>query len=310
MTRLSSPAGRWCVLAAIAIAACSPGDSPETLGDRAYGAGRFDVALGEYQRAAGAHGGGRVWGKVGAAALHAGAFRVAADAYRRLASEDPTRADEAAEGLDAAARGAEHAGDLDALHEAVLGLRAVAPARPITRYALALATRSAVSGREAMSLIPAALAAAPDPATFDSLLVAYGETLQAAGAFDQAAPTFRAALRRSRDTGVRARAGTGLAASALRLGLAALSAGRADAAAYWLGQAVQVDSTSWTGRRALIGLGDARVGQGDILGAAIAFQTAVGSGGARDSLARVATDRLRRLGAPMPAGDTGLWRLP
>jgi tetratricopeptide (TPR) repeat protein len=299
---------RWWVAAALALAACSPREGPETAGDRAYAAGRFDLALREYQRAA-AHGGGRVWAKVGAAALHANAFRAATEAYRRVAAEDPTRLDEAAEGLDAAARGAEHAGDMAALHDAVLGLRAVAPARPIARYALALATRSAVSGREAMTLIPAALAAAPDPQTFDSLLVAYGEALQAAGALDQAAPTFRAALRRSRDTGIRTRAGNGLAACALRLGLAALSAGRADAAAHWLGQAVQVDSTSWTGRRALIGLGDARVGQGDILGAAIAFQSAVVQG-APDSLSRVAADRLRRLGAPGPAGDTVQRRTP
>jgi len=66
---------------------------------------------------------------------------------------------------------------------------------------------------------------------------------------------------------------------------------------------VRVDSTTWTGRRALIGLGDARVGQGDILGAAIAFQSVVDARTSlADSLARMAADRLRALGA---AGEPG-----
>jgi len=94
----------------------------------------------------------------------------------------------------------------------------------------------------------------------------------------------------------------------LSLGLAALGGGRADDAAGWFVQAVRVDSTSWTGRRALIGLGDARVGQGDILGAAIAFQSVLDERASpTDSLAMMAADRLRSLGAagPLTTPDTG-----
>jgi hypothetical protein len=71
---------------------------------------------------------------------------------------------------------------------------------------------------------------------------------------------------------------------------------------------VRVDSTTWTGRRALIGLGDARVGQGDILGAAIAFQSVLDERASpSDSLAMMAADRLRSLGAagPIMTPDTG-----
>jgi hypothetical protein len=95
---------------------------------------------------------------------------------------------------------------------------------------------------------------------------------------------------------VRGLAGGGLATCALNLGLAALGHGHPADAEQWLVQAVRVDSVSWTGRRALIALGDARVGQGDILAAAIAYQSAADAGTA-DSLGRIARERLAGLGA-------------
>jgi tetratricopeptide (TPR) repeat protein len=283
------------------IGACNSSDTPELLGDQAYGAGRYAEALRQYQAAAPHASGSRIWAKLGAAALHADDLHAASEAYRRLGAEDPTRSSEAAEGLEAVARRAEQAGDVDVLHQAILGLRAVAPERPSAPFALALARRTAVSGAEAATLLPAALAAAPDAAVFDSLLAAYGAALQETGACDQAAPTFRATMRRTRDPGLRQRAGTGLANCALNLGITALGAHRLEDAGRWFYQAAQVDSTTWTGRRALIGLGDARVGQGDILGAVIAFQQALGSGAQPDSLGQIAAERLRTLGAPMPA---------
>jgi hypothetical protein len=100
---------------------------------------------------------------------------------------------------------------------------------------------------------------------------------------------------------VRAVAGSGLATCALNLGLAALGGGRAADAERWLVQAVRVDSVSWVGRRALIALGDARVGQGDILAAAIAYQSAADAG-ATDSLGRIARERLKALGGGEPTG--------
>lgn len=299
----------------LAVTACRQAANPEALGDQAYVAGRYVDALRDYQAAARVAGGSRVWAKAGAAALHTDSLRAALEAYRELAAEDPTRVEEAAEGLDAVARGAERRGEVASLHEAVLGLRAVAPERPTARYALALARQSAIGGKEAVALLPAALAAAPDATTFDSLLTAYGAALQDAGACDQAAPTYRAALRRTRNPVLRGRAGSGLATCALSLGLVAQGAHRSEEAARWFVQAAQVDSTTWTGRRALIGLGDARVEQGDILGAAIAFQQALGSAVPPDSLGRIAGARLQSLGAPPPAAgpappDTSHRRTP
>jgi predicted negative regulator of RcsB-dependent stress response len=74
-------------------------------------------------------------------------------------------------------------------------------------------------------------------------------------------------------------------------------------------QAVRVDSVSWVGRRALIALGDARVGQGDILAAAIAYQSAADAG-ATDSLGRLARQRLNALGGGGAAADTSRRRSP
>jgi tetratricopeptide (TPR) repeat protein len=293
----------WWLL--LAVAACRSGAGPELAGDRAYGAGRFAEALTQYRAATSRNTPGRVWSKLGAAALHTGDLRTAAEAYRRLAAEDPSRALEAAEGLDQTARAADRTGDGASLHDAVLGLQAVAPERPVARYALALVRRPGAPAGDAVTLLPAALAAAMDGPTQDSLLVAYTATLQGAAGCDQAAPMYRIVLRRTRDAVVRNRAGNGLATCALTLGLTALGGGRVDDAASWFIQAVRVDSLSWTGRRALLGLGDARIGQGDILGAAIAFQTVADTrGGLLDSLAQMAKDRLRALGAADP-GDSG-----
>jgi tetratricopeptide (TPR) repeat protein len=292
----------WWAALLVMVAGCRGGAGPEMAGDRAYGAGRYAQALKLYRAATTRDTPGRVWAKLGAAALHAGDLRSAAEAYRRLAAADPSRGLEAAEGLDQVARAADRQGDGTALHDAVLGLEAVAPERPISRYALALVRRPGGAGGDAVTLLPAALAAAPDGATQDSLLSAYAATLQGGTGCEQAAPVYRTVLRRSRDPVVRGRAGTGLASCGLTLGLKALGGGRVDDAAAWFLQAVRVDSTSWTGRRALIGLGDARIGQGDILGAAIAFQSVIDTrSGAADSLARIAGDRLRALGAAGPA---------
>ena len=292
------------VLLLFAVAACRSGSGPEVAGDRAYGAGRFAEALTQYRAATSRDTPGRVWSKLGAAAIHTGDLRTAAEAYRRLAAEDPSRALEAAEGLDLVARAAERTGDGASLRDAVLGLQAVAPERPIARYALALVRRPGGQSGDAATLLPAALAAAMDSPTQDSLLAAYAATLQGGAGCDQAAPVYRIVLRRSRDPQIRSRAGTGLATCALSLGLMALGGGRVDDAATWFIQAVRVDSLSWTGRRALLGLGDARIGQGDILGAAIAFQTVADTRtGLLDSLAQMAKDRLRALGAA-ESGDS------
>jgi len=291
----------------ILAAGCRGAGGPELAGDRAYGAARYDEALAAYRHAAGKTGPGRVWAKLAAAALHTGDLRLSADAWRRVAADDPTRLEEAADGLEAVAREADRRGDTAALHDAVLALRTAAPERALGRHALALARREALAGGDALAILPAAMAAAPDAGTVDSLLGAYASALQASAGCEQAAPAYRATLRRTRSSVVRAGAGGGLATCALSLGLVALGGGRAAEAERWLVQAVRVDSVSWVGRRALIALGDARVGQGDILAAAIAYQSAVDAG-ATDSLGRLAKERLNRLGGGTAADSSR--RLP
>lgn len=294
---------RSLLLSLVVAAGCRGSSGPELAGDRAYAAARYDEALAAYRTSAGDNGPGRVWAKAGAAGLHAGRLGDAADAWRRLAADDPTRLDEAADGLEAVAREADRRNDARALHDAVVALREVAPERPIGRHALALTRRAALTGGEALALLPAAMSAAPDAGTVDSLLAAYAAALQATAGCEQAAPAYRAALRRTRSSILRGRAGGELATCALNLGLVALGAGRAEDAERWLVQAVQVDSVSWVGRRALIALGDARVGQGDILAAAIAYQTAADAG-ATDSLGRLARERLNRISGGNGADTT------
>jgi hypothetical protein len=71
----------WLVLAV----ACGGVRDHERKGDEAYGAGRYAEALAEYRRAMGGRSEARVLAKVGAAALHTGDLKQAADAYLRLA---------------------------------------------------------------------------------------------------------------------------------------------------------------------------------------------------------------------------------
>jgi tetratricopeptide (TPR) repeat protein len=289
----------WLVLAV----ACGGVRDHERKGDEAYGAARYAEALAEYRRAMGGRSEARVLAKVGAAALHTGDLKQAADAYLRLAGEDPTRAPEAAEGLEAVARAAERANDPGTLQEVVVGLQAIDPDRALGRYAMLLARHPGTQGADLIALLPGAIAAAPDAGTVDSLLTVYGAALEQTTGCSQALLQFRAALRRSQDSTVRDKARTGVAECALALGLKARSAGRGDDAALWFAEAARADSSSLFGRRALVAYGDERLRQGDTLAAALAFQAAVSS--RPDSVSRVATQRLTALGTTRPPDDSG-----
>jgi hypothetical protein len=59
------------------------------------------------------------------------------------------------------------------------------------------------------------------------------------------------------------------------------------------------------GWRAAIGLGDARLGQGDVLGAAMAYQRVLSATGVPDSLMKLAAGKLNALGAPPPSAPEG-----
>jgi tetratricopeptide (TPR) repeat protein len=275
----------------------------ERLGDTAYEQGEFATALEEYRAAARSKDEARTLAKLGAAALKVGDFREAADAYLRLAQADRTRVSEAARGLELVARGATRADLGPALQAAVEGLRRLSPERVNPRNTMALMRNGHLEPPDVVGIGPLALAAAGDAAGVDQMLVAYGGALQSTTACADAADVYLTLLRRSRDAALRGRAIEGLGACGAQLGEEALLVGHPDIAVQWFVRVVRVDSTSPRGRRAFVGLGDARLAQGDLLGATIAYETAQ-RGGARDSIGDVATQRLERLGARAASSDS------
>jgi tetratricopeptide (TPR) repeat protein len=294
-------------LAGLAVAAglgtaCGGRTDHERMGDRAYGEARYADAAAEYQAAVKDRPGAARWAKLGAAALHSGELRESAEAYLRLAEDDPTRRAEAAEGLEGVARAAERQGNTDVLQEVVTGLQALAPERGTGRYALRLVQRPGADTADLVALLPSALAAAGAPETVDSLLTVYGRALQVTAGCGQALLVFRSVLRRSQDSGTRAPARQGAADCAYTLGERADSAGRLQDAVLWFAEAARVDSTTPIGRLALLRYGTGRLRQGDTLAAALAFQTVV-SGGTTDSTGHAAAGRLTALGM-LPAGDS------
>jgi tetratricopeptide (TPR) repeat protein len=284
-------------------AGCGGSGDHERLGDRAYAEARYADALAEYRSATKGKHRAALWAKLGAAALHAGELRESADAYVRLAGDDLTRADEAAEGLEGVARAAERSGNTDVLQEVVTSVEGMAPGRAGARYALVLAQRPDPDTAQLVALLPAALAAATAPETVDSLLTLYGRALEATAGCGQALLQYRAVLRRSHDSTMRAPARRGAADCAYALGTRADSAGRVEDAALWFAESARVDSTTPTGRRALLRYAEVRLTQGDTLAAALAFQT-VASAGAEDSMGTTAARRLAGLGLTTSPGDS------
>lgn len=291
------------VLGVEMIAACGRVGDHERRGDQLYGEGQYGQALAEYRTAVTSDPDARVWAKTGAAALRTGNLEVAADSYLRLAAEDPTRTEEAAEGLDAVARAADRAGDVKRLESAVVGLGMIAPNRSIGRYALELIRRPGAEATNLVAVFPGAIAAAPDAETVDSLLAAYGAALRETSGCDQALPVFQATLRRTRIDALRGRAEDGVAGCSLALGLRAEAAGKPDDAALWFAAAIRVDSGTPVGRRALVGYGDAKLRTGDTAAGAQAFQAVASDPVQSDSTSQMARDRLEELRA-RSAGDS------
>jgi hypothetical protein len=286
-----------------ALAACARAGDNERRGDAEYGEGNYSVALTEYRTAVANDPDARVWAKVGAAALRTGNLEVASNAYLRLAAEDPTRAEEAAEGLEVVARAADRIGDTKRLESAVIGLGMIAPNRSIGRYALAVIRRPGAQANDLVGVFPAAIAAAPDADTVDSLLEVYAAALRETSGCDQALPLFQATVRRTRLTGLRSRAEDGLAACSLAMGMRAEAAGQSNDAALWYAAAIRVDSVTPVGRRALVGYGDAQLRLGDTAAAAQAFEAVASDAVQSDSTMQMARDRLEELRAR--ASSTG-----
>jgi hypothetical protein len=274
---------------------CGQGGDHEAAGDQAYGSGEFSQALAEYRAALAKSPESRVWAKAGAAALHTGDLDVASDAYLRLAAEDPTRAEEAAEGLEAVARAAERSGDAKRLESAVIGLGAIAPDRSVGRYVLTLIRRPGAQASDLVSVLPGAIAVAPDAETVDSLLTVYAVALRETTGCDQALPVFQGALRRTKLAVLHSRAEEGVAACSLALGVRAEAGGKLQDATLWYAATIRIDSNTTVGRRALVGYGDSRLKLGDTIAAALAFQAVASDRVQSDSIRQMAEDRLSEL---------------
>ena len=78
---------------------------------------------------------------------------------------------------------------------------------------------------------------------------------------------------------------------------------RPEVAVQWFERVLAEDQTSARARRALIGLGDARVALGDLLGATLVYQDAM-KANSTDSIATMASQRLVRLGASAATADS------
>lgn len=261
------------------------------MADRLYAEGRYQEALAAYAPLAETAPSPGLWAKVGASALRLGRLREATAAYVELARAAPEREDEAAEGLEQVVVAAERRVDELALEEAVAALRAVAPGRPLGRHALNL--MAVMDGPVAPSDFAAALAAATDARTVDSLLVRQGTALAAQGECAAAVSLFQSAVRRSGRSGNLA-AESGLVDCFLRLGALQLATAP-DSAEAWFRGATGVDSTGPVGRAAMLGIGDARARQGDLIGAALAYQAVLSSATQSDSLSAIAGARLNAL---------------
>ena len=279
----------------------------ERLGDRAYREGRYAQAMAEYRAAQKSGGRARVWAKVGSAALHQRDLGAAIEAFTELEAADNSRSAEAAAGLERVARLAERTGDIETVHlaAAVRSLRVVAPGRPLGRFAMA--PGSGLPATEALGVLPAALASASDARTVDSLLLALGAAQLVTTDCEGASRTLKTVLRRTRDNGIRKSAASSMGVCALRLGLDALSTQQPEAAERWFEEAVTAAGASPPGWRASVGLGDARLAQGDVLGAALAYQSVISAAGVPDSLVRLANGKLNALGsAPPPSPPEGI----
>ncbi|HUF35264.1 MAG TPA: hypothetical protein VMN37_04895 [Gemmatimonadales bacterium] len=299
------------LLATAGLGAGCGGEDAERRADQAYAGGRHAEALAAYRDIAGASGGGRIWAKIAAAALRSERLAEATDAYLHLAGEDPTRAREAAAGLEAVARAAEQRGDRPALQAAVLGLQTLVSDAVPGRYALVLAQQPDVEPDELVLLLPGAIAAAGEQATVDSLLLRYGRALQVTAGCGQALLQYRAVLRRAQDSSLLAQARTSTGDCAFGLGRRAQSAGRDHDAALWYAEAARADTASVLGRRSLVAFGDIRLRQGDTLAAALAYQAVVSaSPPVTDSIGRVAAGRLAGIGLTPSTGETARPSVP
>ncbi len=289
---------RIAALALATVACAQSAANHEVLGDRLYVAADYRSALAEYQLGLRAGGGKGLHAKAAAAALHTGDLGFAAQEYRALAHDDPSRTDEAADGLERTARQAGGSNDRTALAAALDGLREIAPTRSLGPYAGVVALDAAAAGNsaDALAYLPTAIATAPDAGTADSLLYVYGEAAALAKDCVTASAVFDGVLRRQRQPAVLDAAREGMARCALMRGEAILAAGHPADAEAWFQRASTPGAGTEVARSAALGLGDVALARGDITSAVDFYQQALVGGMPGDTLAQRAQEKLNALG--------------
>jgi tetratricopeptide (TPR) repeat protein len=282
---------------------CAPGaDAHERQGDKAYAELRFDDAIAAYRLAVRSGGPGDLWAKLGSSGLRLPDYAVAAEAYRELAASDALRVREATQGLDLAAQGAERAGDFTTLRVVLLSLLSIAPEWANGTYALKVVRHVQTTPEERLALLPLAAAAAPDRRTADSLLGGYADVLQATEGCRKGIRVYRSVLRRTESSRLAEELLDGRAACALELGREHLSEEPWTAEGWFL-EAVDAAPDTDVGRMALVGLGEARSEQGDLIGAALAYQAAVTSTTDPDSITILAMEKLNQIATAQSPRD-------
>ena len=235
-------------------------------GDEAYAQGRYGEALAMYSSLEADGLASRAsWPRRCRSASRRRAGRRRRTCTCRLAGEDPTRGRGGGGGARGVVSAAERSGAAAALQEAVLGLQTIAPGR--RSRSLRAGPGAAARGRAGR----AASRCCPErsrPRTIRHGRLAAAALRAGAGGDDGMRPGAAAVSRGGPE-------GTGLHASSAGAPSRQIArspraegaeAGRQDDAVLWFAEASRVDSSSVTGRRALVSLGDLRLFQGDTLG--------------------------------------------
>lgn len=296
---------RRALLAAGAVAltaACGGRTDHERLGDRRYAEQAWLDALAEYRLAARQRRPSpELRAKTAAAAQHAGALLDAVREYRELWRSEAASRAEAVEGLVQVLARASAARDLVAMRAAVGALRELAPSRAATILDPEIVAALQGDGQPADPDLLLAAAARSGPGRTDSLLVRWAEALARTGRCDVAVRAWEAVVRRGGAGPVlerEARAGT--AGCRVEAGRALLAAGDLAGAAIAFETAVGVGMPDSTVRLAWVLLGDVRWADGDTAAAGAAYDRAIAGGVEESAVVRRAREQLARLRAGNP----------
>ena len=280
----------------VAVVGCGRGGR-EQLGDEAWHDARWSDAVADYRAAGDSP---RLTAKLADAALQGGLLVVSAQSWTRLGTSAPERGAEAAGGLARVAAAAQEAGDDAALAEAISGLRQIAPGWPLQRLAARFTRAADLQPAAAVVVIPAVLSSLSDRDAIEPLLLVLGRANRARGSCDEAVPVLEGVLRTTMNASRKDTAATTLGWCELGLGLTALVAQHPGDAERWLVRAVARDSTGAVGRRALLGVGDARALEGDSVAARMAWQAVASTQVPVDSITQLAFQRLSQPAPPSP----------